>query len=175
MVFSQWLIQRKESMAVVYLHPSAHGLRTPNEGKVNTELFPKLKKIISKEHFRIERKIKDGFKMTYVTDLSKRGTFINKKIIGLGNSYPILSGEFIGICGPATQFSYRFELIKKNDSATTESMSESEPIFDFESEMNENMDQSEKNVVPLSNKDFSDVPHSENLSPSQINKKVKVF
>ena len=197
---------------------------------VNTESFPKLKKIISKEHFRIERKIMDGFKMTYVTDLSKRGTYINKKIIGLGNSYPILDGEFIGICGPATQFSYRFELIKKNDSATTESMSESEPIFDFESARNDNMDQnqSEKNEVPLPSKDFNDeqntLPpkanepmrqsrsrdknpifsprttrsksnkktkadtnsrstrstsnkrsHSENLSPSQTNKKAKVF
>ena len=69
--------------------------------------------------------------MTYVTDLSKRGTYINKKIIGLGNSYPILDGEFIGITASATERSYKFELVNKNknDSATTESLSES----DFES------------------------------------------
>ena len=28
---------------------------------LNTESFPKLKKIISREHFRIEQKFKDGF------------------------------------------------------------------------------------------------------------------
>ena len=114
-----------------------------------------------------------------MTDLSKRGTFINKKIIGLGNSYPILSGEFIGICGPATQFSYRFELIKKNDSATTESMSESEPIFNFESGMNENMDQSEKNEVPLSSKDFSNeqntLPPKADLRQSRSRNKNPIF
>ena len=110
--------------------------------------------------------------MTYVTDLSKRGTYINKKIIGLGNSYPILPGEFIGICGPATQFSYRFELIKKNDSATTESMSESELIFDFESARNENMDpnQSEKNEVPLPSKDFND---EQNTLPPKANEPMR--
>jgi hypothetical protein len=98
---------------------------------VNSESYPKLKKIISKEHFIIERKIEDGFEMTYLTDLSKRGTYINKKIIGLGNSYPILDGEYIGITAPATERSYKFELVdkNKNDSTTTESLSES----DFES------------------------------------------
>lgn len=127
---------------------------------LNTESFPKLKKIISKEHFRIERKFKDGFKMTFVTDLSKRGTYINKKIIGFENSYPILHGEFIGITEPATEFSYKFELIKKNkdDTATTESRSDSESIFNFESAGNESMDQneSENNEVPLPSKDSSD-------------------
>ena len=124
---------------------------------VNTESFPKLKKIISKEHFRIERKVKDGFKMTFVTDLSKRGTYINKKIIGFENSYPILHGEFIGITEPATEFSYKFELIKKNkdDTATTESRSDSESIFNFESAGNEDYE-SENNEVPLPSKDSSD-------------------
>ena len=119
--------------------------------------FLNWKKIISKEHFRIERKVKDGFKMTFVTDLSKRGTYINKKIIGFENSYPILHGEFIGITEPATEFSYKFELIKKNkdDTATTESRSDSESIFNFESAGNEGYE-SENNEVPLPSKDSSD-------------------
>lgn len=72
-----------------------------------TEIKDKLKKMFSKEHFSI---CKDSENLvTYITDYSKSGTYLNGYLIGKRNSYILQHDDIISV-GPSNIKSKYYQL-----------------------------------------------------------------